>query len=238
MAYRHGTAYCATCGAKGTVRNGKTPCPACRPAQRSCAARNKLVEENKGLAYAAAFAFVNRSRYAKRYYHPDDACQDALFGLMRAAEKYREDNGNEFSTYAAHWMKQALHAGLRRCRLVSRPAGDCRDPQNAKKRRALEVYIADLGAGHEWKGDFEFAGRELIAPLDRGEVSRLLNGALGKLHPRRAEVLRRRCRGETLQEIADSWGLTRQRVQQLAAAAEDDLRKVFREMGVTEEEVL
>ena len=41
----------------------------------------------------------------------DDFFQDGCLGLIRAAEKFRPELGNKFSTYATWWIKQSIHRG-------------------------------------------------------------------------------------------------------------------------------
>ena len=68
-----------------------------------------------------------------------------------------------------------------------------------------------------------------------GEIERAVSGAMGGLMPREREVVLRRVIPDlvgdrevpTLQEIADEWGMTRQRVQQIEASAIAKLQRVF-----------
>lgn len=49
--------------------------------------------------------------YEKRYGHQldfDDLAQAGFIGLLRAAEKFRIEDGNAFSTYAVFWIKQSI----------------------------------------------------------------------------------------------------------------------------------
>lgn len=64
-----------------------------------------MVEANTGL-----IAFVlNRRRTPVSEW--DDAFQDGVFGLMRAAQKFDPDRGFQFSTYAVTWIRQAVQKG-------------------------------------------------------------------------------------------------------------------------------
>ncbi len=44
-------------------------------------------------------------------YSQDDAYQDAVFGLIRAVQKYDPTTGYRFSTYAAPWLRSAIQRG-------------------------------------------------------------------------------------------------------------------------------
>lgn len=58
--------------------------------------QRKLVEDNQGLAYAIAKHFG------------EDAIQDALMGLCRAASDYSGEVG-KFSTYATYWIRSYVN---------------------------------------------------------------------------------------------------------------------------------
>lgn len=69
-----------------------------------------------------------------------------------------------------------------------------------------------------------------------GDIERAVGKALGKLRPREREVVTRRVlpdligEGDTVptfQEMADEWGLTRQRVQQIEADAMEKLQRAL-----------
>jgi len=64
--------------------------------------KNRLVQEN-----------LNIARYWARNWRDEtgDLYQEAVCGLMRAAEKYYHERGVKFKTYATHWGRQ----GARRC---------------------------------------------------------------------------------------------------------------------------
>lgn len=70
----------------------------------------KMVEDNIGLVGWAV------SRYARHVphsgtYSQEDAYQDAVFGLMRAVQKFDPDKGYRFATYARFWLQQSISRG-------------------------------------------------------------------------------------------------------------------------------
>lgn len=76
--------------------------------------------------------------------------------------------------------------------------------------------------------------RDIEDQMRAGDIERAVGKALGKLRPREREVVTRRVLpdlvGEgdtvpTLQEMADEWGVTRQRVQQVEADAMEKLQR-------------
>lgn len=74
------------------------------------AARNRVVEENIGLAYSEAA----RPCWRGRGLELDDLRAEARLGLMRAADGFDPSRENRFSTYAVpcirHALQDALHA--------------------------------------------------------------------------------------------------------------------------------
>ncbi|MDE2125019.1 MAG: sigma-70 family RNA polymerase sigma factor [Armatimonadetes bacterium] len=65
-------------------------------------ARERLIASNYRLVASIAL------RYQNRGLPMEDLMQEGLIGLMRAAEKYNRARGYRFSTYATHWVRQAI----------------------------------------------------------------------------------------------------------------------------------
>src|SRR4051794_10046471 len=85
------------------------------------AAKERLINSN--LRLVVKFAL----RYAGHGLSREDLVQEAMLGLIRAAEKFDWRRGYKFSTYAVLWIKQAVQRGLdntgpRRSRTCSRGA--------------------------------------------------------------------------------------------------------------------
>src|SRR5215469_12385559 len=66
------------------------------------AARQRLIESNMRLVINIAKAYRNRSMPL------EDLIQEGAIGLMQAAERFDPDKGFRFSTYATHWVRQAI----------------------------------------------------------------------------------------------------------------------------------
>lgn len=66
------------------------------------AAREELLNANVRLVASIA------RRYQNRGLPLDDLMQEGLIGLLRAIEKYNYRKGYRFSTYATHWIRQAV----------------------------------------------------------------------------------------------------------------------------------
>ncbi|MBN9618094.1 MAG: sigma-70 family RNA polymerase sigma factor, partial [Acidobacteriales bacterium] len=72
-------------------------------------ARQRLIESNMRLVINIAKTYRNRAIPL------EDLIQEGAIGLMQAAERFDPDKGFRFSTYATHWIRQAIgraiHAG-------------------------------------------------------------------------------------------------------------------------------
>ncbi|WP_161003933.1 sigma-70 family RNA polymerase sigma factor [Furfurilactobacillus milii] len=68
-----------------------------------------LVEANASLVKKIAFQYHN---FAKVGYSLDDMVVEGEIGLLKAIEKFDLSLGNQFSTYATYWIRQAILRGL------------------------------------------------------------------------------------------------------------------------------
>lgn len=131
---------------------------------RSVADRNELAKSNLGLVYAAANRLV---RYAQRFgLERDDLVSLGAEGLLQAIERFRPDGGAAFGTFAARFVRWAIHSGLQAHRRRDRmttftdaapPDGEARDAQvedireerpefDPTMREQMERLIARLSA--------------------------------------------------------------------------------------------
>ncbi|HEV2471493.1 MAG TPA: sigma-70 family RNA polymerase sigma factor, partial [Chthonomonadales bacterium] len=78
----------------------------CRVKQGDQCAKNRLVEANMRLV-------IN---IAKNYHNClvpfEDLVQEGAIGLMTAAERFDPNKGYRFSTYATHWVRQAISRAI------------------------------------------------------------------------------------------------------------------------------
>ena len=162
-----------------------------------------------------------------------DLFQEAVFGLMRAVELFDPDRGVVFSTYAFHWLRQAVGgAVMDHDRLIRLPrycaSGPDRLPPAEVVRFThilpLDGFVAGLTDPRAPDPAAETAGRDASAARP-GVVAATLRTLAG----RDADILRRRFglpdgREETLQELGECYGLSRERVRQIEARALEHLR--------------
>ncbi len=195
-------------------------------------------------------------KFARRYQGHglplQDLVQEAMLGLIRAAEKFDWRRGYKFSTYAVLWIKQAIQRGLdntgrpvripahvaQRERIVNRVEAELsvrlnREPSEEEIATAAKLPLDEVKAIR----DLTRVTTSLDAPVGEGDTS------LGELRAESAasvedEILERH------QEDAVDTALAalpedERRVIQLrfgtGAEPETSVREVARELGVTQE---
>src|ERR1044071_2576475 len=97
-----------------------------------CLAKRRLVEANMRLV-------IN---IAKNYHNPlvpfEDLVQEGAIGLMTACERYDPERGYRFSTYATHWIKQAISRAIdNKARAIRVPAHVSETLRKLERIRAL-----------------------------------------------------------------------------------------------------
>lgn len=180
-----------------------------------------------------------------------DLVQIGFVGLLRAAKLYDPTKG-EFSTYAVTAIRREisrsfcnslisippylLNATYAMGRILQRYRQKGKTPHEAVICRKLKltrkqyfcVRLAMLARSARYHlGDIQDEGQAEFEHA--GASSMTITTALDRLKPRVAFVLRRRfgidCDGsETLQEVGDAMGVTRERVRQLEAKGLQQLR--------------
>jgi transcriptional regulator with XRE-family HTH domain len=94
--------------------------------------------------------------------------------------------------------------------------------ENVVERNSAEIYMDEPDVMALASGDWERTQRIKM------EANRLL-GAIRR--PRDREVIERRMAGETLEEIGEDLGVLRERVRQIEARAQRDMRWAARELS-------
>jgi RNA polymerase primary sigma factor len=83
----------------------------------SCEARHRLVEANMRLVINIA------KNYHSALVPFEDLVQEGAIGLMTATERFDASRGYRFSTYATHWVKQAISRAIdNKARAIRVPA--------------------------------------------------------------------------------------------------------------------
>jgi RNA polymerase primary sigma factor len=195
-------------------------------------------------------------KFARRYQGHglplQDLVQEAMLGLIRAAEKFDWRRGYKFSTYAVLWIKQAIQRGLdnsgrpvripahiaQRERTVNRVEAELsvhlnREPSEEEIAAAAKLPLDDVKAIR----DLTRVTTSLDAPVGEGHTS------LGELRAESAasvedEILERH-QEDAVEAALDALPEDERRVIQLrfgtSAEPESSIREVARRLGVTQE---
>jgi RNA polymerase primary sigma factor len=164
-------------------------------------------------------------RYRDRGVPLLDLIQEGNLGLMRAVDKFEPRRGLRFVTYAHWWIRQDLSGALgwtpqevEELLIAVQPIVQLQQPIT-DDGTALQDVLADTQTPQP---------EVLIA---EEQVRRGVHACLGHLTEREALILRLRygldaCEPQSLQEIGDVLGLSRERVRQLEQRAFAKLRQL------------
>jgi RNA polymerase primary sigma factor len=109
-----------------------------RAVQRGCKrSKQRLIESNMRLVINIAKTYRNRSIPL------EDLIQEGAIGLMQAAERFDPEKGFRFSTYATHWIKQAIGRAIdnksKAIRLPAHVSQSLRKVEKEKVRLSREL---------------------------------------------------------------------------------------------------
>jgi len=125
------------------------------------AAKERLINSN--LRLVVKFA----TRYEGHGLSREDLIQEAMLGLIRAAEKFDWRRGYKFSTYAVLWIKQSIQRGLDNSgRPVRIPA------HVAQRERTVNRIEAELRAHSDRDPTDEEVAEKAKLPLDEVKAVR------------------------------------------------------------------
>jgi RNA polymerase primary sigma factor len=135
--------------------------------KRGCRqARDKMVCANLRLVVKIATQFAGRGLPL------EDLVSEGNVGLMKAVERFEPGHGAKFSTYAAWWIKQAMH------RAISNQTGVIRIPEHLSDKAARVARVSsrlssELGreATHEEIAEEVGLSAEKLSKLGRATVT-------------------------------------------------------------------
>ncbi|MGV3618061.1 MAG: sigma-70 family RNA polymerase sigma factor [Fimbriimonas sp.] len=92
--------------------------------------RQRLIESNMRLVINIAKTYRNRAIPL------EDLIQEGAIGLMQAAERFDPDKGFRFSTYATHWIRQAIGRAIdNKSKAIRLPAHVSQSLRRVEKER-------------------------------------------------------------------------------------------------------
>lgn len=209
---------------------------------RRCeSARISLIASHARIAWAMARRYARGDVEAE-----DDLAQHGLLGLMRALDKFDPDYGIRFSTYSRFWVKAQIADAAAAC-LVGVKMGARRfiairsgridfsdDPASAAAFGEISLSTPVGDGGAELGDLFVCAGERPDAAVEtrssRAFIAGALEAAMNALDPRERDIVRLRRLREipvTLEELGQLYGVSRERIRQIEAAAIGKLRKAM-----------
>jgi RNA polymerase primary sigma factor len=171
-------------------------------------------------------------RYARRFRSIDfdDALQEARIAAIEALENFDPTLGYRFLTFACRKI-------LWRLNRIKETGGTIRTPtyanlakcspdayalaSNAWGMRSLDAPTAATGRPMR---DGIKVENDPAREIERREELERLSGAFNVLTTREREVIRRRMGEETLEQIGERFGLTKERIRQIETKAKERLR--------------
>lgn len=125
------------------------------------------------------------AKYNKYGVSHEDLEQEGMIGLLQAANRYEEEKGEKFSTYASYWIKKYILAALERETRTSLHSGELNEEltQDIKAVETPKTSKIDLAQ------DIPYEEKKVLTLLFEKEL--------------------------TLKEISQEMGISRERVRQL-----------------------
>jgi RNA polymerase sigma-32 factor len=199
------------------------------------------------LCYSIASHFTNDENRI------EDLAQEGSFGIRKAVEKYDPEKGTKFSTYSRLWIQNyvamAAATVLNDITVPARAFIDARMGRIQPGRNDSAIFAAmpfimlDAPVGDEnvtSQMDLhvmdEVTPETILAEEDQqAAMRRVIAAALASLTEREATVIMRRKlqdTPDTLEEISEDFGVTRERIRQIEALAMDKLKAALIANGV------
>ena len=178
------------------------------------AALEKLTKANLRFVVSVAKQYQNQGLTLP------DLINEGNLGLIKAAQRFDETRGFKFISYAVWWIRQSiLQALAEQSRIVRLPLNKIGSINKINKMYAyLEQANERVPSAEEIARELDMS--ELILASLRTEIER----ALETLTPREADVIRLYFglgdqHAMTLEEIGETFDLTRERVRQIKEKA-------------------
>lgn len=199
------------------------------------------------LCYSIASHFTNDENRI------EDLAQEGSFGIRKAVERYDPEKGTKFSTYSRLWIQNyiamALPTVLNDITVPARAFIDARMGRMEPGRNDSAVFatmpfiMLDAPIGDETvtsQMDMhvveEVTPETILADRDlQSTMRRVIAEALSTLNEREASViLRRKLQDvpDTLEDISEDFGVTRERIRQIEAAALQKMKDALTAAGV------
>lgn len=178
--------------------------------RRNRAAHERLVKSNMRLVVMVTRPIA--LRYGGEW---DDYIQEGVIGLTKAIERFEISRKLRLGTYAIHWIKAY--------------ASRYGQQQSKRQMASLDAPVGDDEFGETWLDQVPDNGELADAGHNRAETKQMVGEAVRLLNPVYREIAARRLMGEqTLEDIGDRMGVSRERVRQLEAKVKEKLSNILK----------
>lgn len=173
--------------------------------------RSEFINRNIPLGISVARLEERKGRTRLNF---DELMSECHFGLLRAADGFDASRGFKFSTYGVNSLRRNLQRAL---------AKDSKIAQRYSDESEVIIALA------------EDRRSDANGNLDSAGIMEMLHSALSELEPRERYVLEHRYGisnggiGQTLDEIGEHFGVTKERVRQIQVRAERKLKEMLPE---------
>lgn len=212
--------------ARQTVREGERA-KRVRVPLEGCAVRYKELRDML-VVHNLRLCFYLSKRYAINREEIRDLFQESVIGLLRAIDLVEPARNLRFTTYAYQWVRQAITRWIISYRLLIRhPAYLHELPKEMRSRvNTVPLEGGDAEGLHDL---FDESMRTPSSDLDEAEQMEIIRASLRTLHERHAAIIGLRfglsgSEAQTLEAVARSYGLTRERIRQIEEKSLGKLR--------------
>lgn len=196
--------------------------------------RKKLIECNLKLVVFVAKRFFNRSYESLT---PMDLIEAGNIGLIEAIEKFDYKKGCRFSTYASYYIKKEIIKEIYNAdRMIRRPYYYEYQKSKNVEEKIERVYSLDETIINATMNNSDVLGAfikdesiNMEEKIEQEELKKIISNALNELPSRQKEIIFLRYgfnneNPKKLEEIANVFGLTRQRIKQIEKKAFERIR--------------
>ena len=209
--------------------------------QGDATARHRLVEANMRLVINIA------KNYHSALVPFEDLVQEGAIGLMTATERYDPSRGYRFSTYATHWVKQAISRAIdNKARAIRVPAHVSETLRKIERTRAsllredgedpsVEVIARALGMSTRKVSAYLAAGQDpvsldmLVGEEENTSLASLINDKAAA--DPEDELIRREVESE-LETILGTLNDRERKVMRRRLGFDDEEAHVLQEIGI------
>jgi len=178
-------------------------------------ARNRVLMN----VYNLIKGMVNKQFFDKEN-DREDAVQYVMTVLCEKFYKFDASRKHRYITYANFWVRQAMQQYRLKRKLI---------PFRDKSKKIVSMEPANQEEEHYFQEFICTSDFSPVSQIEDDEDLAELDRVLTMLSPKHRDILIRRSQGEKLQVIADSLGLSRERIRQIEKAAVQRLKESFKD---------